>query len=61
MNRSITKSTDSVHLGILSSTASVGVDHLEAYLGNIGQDTLVGENPAMVSIFLNQFIKVDGN
>ena len=63
MNWSIIKSIFSVHLGILTlngfSMCEPPRSILALHAGNVRQDAPVGENSAMVSIFLNQFVKVD--
>ena len=65
MNWSITKSTDFVHIDILTlngfSRCGPPQGLLALYPGNVRQDALARKNPAMVSTFLNQFVKADGN
>jgi len=66
-NWQVTRTTDSVHVGVLtaSSHGYTRVGHpwciLGLHLGNVLQDIPVGENPAMVQTFGNQFLKVRGN
>ena len=65
MKWSVTQSTDSVHVRILiplgysrsGPTRSV----LGLHPGRVGQDILVGENPMMAQIFINQFVRAHGN
>ena len=65
MRWSVTRSTDSVHVEILTLN---GYNHcgspraiLGMHSGGIEQELFVGENPAMAQTLLNQFIKVQAN
>ena len=65
MKWSMTRSTNLVHVGILTLN---GYNHsgspraiLDLYPERISQDIPVGENPVMAQTFLNQFVKVQGN
>ena len=67
MKWQVTRTTDSVHVGKLI-TMSPGYTRaapprciLGLYPGNVLQDILVGENPAMAQTFENQFFKVHDN
>jgi len=67
MNWQVTRTTDSVHMGILtvSSHGYTRAGHPRCILGlhprNILQDIPVGENSAMAQTFSNQFFRVNGN
>ena len=67
MNWQVTRTTDSVHVGILtaSSHGYGRVDPPRCILGlhprNVLQDIPVGENPAMAQTFSNQFFRVNDN
>ena len=61
MKWAVTRSTDSVHIGVLTLSSNNRCGSPMVILGihpkRVGQD-LVGENPVMAQTFLNQFIKV---
>jgi len=67
MNWQVTRTTDSVHVGILTASshgyARAGPPRciLGLHPGNVLQDIPVGENPAMAQTFGNQFFRVNGN
>ena len=65
MRWSVTRFTDSVHVRILTLNGYNCCGSPRAVLGmhpgRIRQDLPVGENLAMAQIFLNQFVKVQGN
>jgi len=67
MKWQVTQTTNSVHVGILTA-ASLGYTRegpprciLGLHPGNVLQDILVGENPAVARTFGNQFLSVNGN
>ena len=63
----VTRTTDSVHVGILMAAshgyARAGLPRciLGFHPVNVLQDIPVGENPAMAQTFRNQFFRVNGN
>ena len=61
----MTMSTDSVHVGILTSQgySRSGPPRLviNIHLGLVSKDVSVGENKMMARIFLSQFIKAESN
>ena len=62
MKWQVTRTTDSVHVGILIATR-VGPPRgiLGLYPGNVFQDIPVEENPAIAQTFGNKFFRVKGN
>ena len=61
----LTRSTDSVHVGILTAQGYSQSGPLRLviglYPGLFSKDIPAGENPTMALTFLNQFVKTDGN
>ena len=61
----VTRSTNSIHAGILTSQgySRSGPPRpvIGLYPSLVGKDVLVGENLAMARMFLNMFVKADGN
>ena len=65
MTWSVSRCTTSVHVGILTyngfSMCGPLLSIIGLHLGNVSRDVAMGENPAQVSTFLNQFLKTEGS